>query len=67
VPAGASSVVVTPGTNLVATSAVVATLQSNGGRALVKYVKVNAPGDTFTIYLSANAPANVKVAWHVFG
>ena len=30
-------------------------------------VVVNATTDAFTIYLTANATAAVKVAWHVFG
>jgi hypothetical protein len=67
IAAGTSQVVVTPGTDLKATSAVVATLQGVAGSALVKYVQVNPTADTFTIHLTANAPNNVKVAWHVFG
>jgi hypothetical protein len=68
IQAGSNSVVVTPGIDLTATSAVVATLQGNaGGTTTVHRVAVNASADTFTIYLTANATANVKVAWHVFG
>ena len=33
----------------------------------MKGVIVNATADTFTIYLTANTTAAVKVAWHVFG
>ncbi len=58
----------TPGIDLTATSAVVATLQgSAGGTTTVHRIAVNATADTFTIYLTANATAAVKVAWHVFG
>ena len=68
VPAGAASVTVAPGIDLVATSAVVATLQANpSGTLAVKGVVVNATADTFTIYLNAASAAAVKVAWHVFG
>jgi hypothetical protein len=68
IAAGTSSVTVTPGIDLTATSAVVATLQgSAGGTTAVRCVTVNATADTFTIYLTATATAAVKVAWHVFG
>ena len=68
ITSGTSSVVVTPGIDLVSTSAVTATLQGNpAGSVTVKSVAVNATNDTFTIYLTAAATANVKVAWHVFG
>ena len=65
---GTSRVTVTPGLDLVSTSAVVATLMgSAGGTTAVRYVAVNATTDTFTIYLTAKATAAVTVAWHVFG
>jgi hypothetical protein len=68
IAAGKNSVVVTPGIDLQATAAVVATLQGNpGGTVVVKSVAVNAAADTFTIYLTCNAAAAVQVAWHVFG
>ena len=58
----------TPGLDLTATSAVVATLMgSAGGTTAVRCVIVNATADTFTIYLTANATSAVTVAWHVFG
>ena len=68
VAAGAKSVTVTPGIDLTATSAVVATLQGTPivGVAVIS-VAVDATADTFTIYLTANATAAVKAAWHVFG
>jgi hypothetical protein len=62
-----SSVIVTPGIDLAATSAVVATLQGDaGGSTAVKRIAVNTTNNTFTIYLTANSTATVKVAWHVF-
>jgi hypothetical protein len=65
---GHNSVTVTPGIDLTATSAVVATLQgSAGATTTVHRVVVDAAGDTFTIYLTANATTNVTVAWHLFG
>ena len=68
VNAGTNNVIVTPGTNLLTTSAVVATLQgSAGGTTTVHRVAVNATTDTFTIFLTANSTGAVKVAWHVFG
>jgi hypothetical protein len=68
IAAGTSSVVVTPGIDLTASSAVVATLNGNaGGSTTVKRVTVNTTSNTFTIYLTANSTASVKVAWHVFG
>ena len=67
-PAGASSVTVTPGIDLTATSVVVATLQgSAGGTTCVRCVTVNATADTFTIVLTAKSLYAVKIAWHVFG
>ena len=68
IASGTSSVTVTPGIDLSATSAVVATLQGDaGGSTTVKRVVVDATADTFTIYLTGNTTAAVKVAWHVFG
>lgn len=66
--AGKRSVVVTPGIDLVATSAVVATLQGYaGGRTTVHRVAVDATKNQFTIWLTAESTATVKIAWHVFG
>ena len=68
IAAGTSGVTVTPGIDLTTTSAVVATLQGDaGGSTTVKRVSLNPTTDQFTIYLTANATAAVKVAWHVFG
>jgi hypothetical protein len=68
IASGMSSVVVTPGIDLVSGSAVVATLQgSAGGTTTVHRCVVNATTNTFAIYLTANSTATVRVAWHVFG
>jgi hypothetical protein len=67
VAAGNSSITVTPGIDLTATSAVVATLQGPAGGALVARVSTNATTDKFTIYLTRSTTVAAKVAWHVFG
>jgi hypothetical protein len=68
ISSGRASVVVTPGIDLSASSAVVATLQANpSGTIAVQGVVVNATANTFTIYLTTSASSNLKVAWHVFG
>jgi hypothetical protein len=68
IASGTKSVTVTPGIDLTTTSAVVATLQGNpGGTTTVQRVAIDTAADTFTIYLTANSTASVKVAWHVFG
>lgn len=62
------SVTVTPGIDVVSTAAVVATLQGNpGGTTTVQRVSISPTANTFTIYLTANSTATVKVAWHIFG
>jgi len=68
IAAATKSVTVSPGIDLTPTSAVVATLQGNpGGTTTVQRVAIDTTTDKFTIYLTANATALVKVAWHVFG
>jgi len=68
IASGQKSVTVTPGIDLTATTAVVATLQgSAGGTTTVHRVAVNTTANTFTIDLTANSTASVKVAWHLFG
>lgn len=68
VASGTSSVVVTPGIDLISTSAVVATLNGDaGGSTSVKRVAINTTANTFTVYLTANATATVKIAWIVLG
>ena len=69
IQAGKGSVRVTPGVNLTASSAVVATLQGSAGSATtaVSRVFINATNDTFDIHLTANATQDVRVAWHLFG
>ena len=57
-----------PGIDVTTTSAVVATLQgSAGGKTTVHRVSVSTTGDTFTIYLTANATSSVKAAWIILG
>ena len=66
IASGASSVVVTPGIDLTSSSAVIATLNGNaGGSTTVKRVAIDTAANTFTIYLTANSTATVKVAWLV--
>jgi hypothetical protein len=68
IASGASSVAVTPGIDLTSTSAVVATLNGDaGGSVAVKRVSINTTANTFTIVLTGNATASVKVAWLVVG
>jgi len=68
IASGTSSIVVTPGVDLTTTSAVVATLNGDaGGSTAVKRVAVNATANTFTVYLTGNATASVKLAWIVLG
>jgi hypothetical protein len=38
-----------------------------GGKTTVRRASVSTSGDTFTIYLTANATASVKVAWFILG
>jgi hypothetical protein len=59
---------VTPGIDLTSTSTVIATLNGDaGGSTAIKRVAINATTNAFTIYLTANATASVKVAWLVLG
>jgi hypothetical protein len=69
IPAGTDHITITPGIDLVSSSAVVATLQGTAGAVTttVSRVFVNATTDQFVIYLTAKATVHVKVAWHVFG
>lgn len=68
VASGNISVLVTPGVDLVSTSAVVASLMgSAGGTTTVHRCVVDSSANRFTIFLTANTNADVKVAWHVFG
>ena len=68
ISAGTKSVLVSPGIDLTAGSAVVATLMgSAGGTTTVHRVALDTVADTFRIYLTASSTATVKVAWHVFG
>ena len=56
----------TPGIDLTASTAVIATLNGNaGGSVAVKRVAIDAAANTFTIHLTANSSASVSVAWMV--
>jgi hypothetical protein len=66
IASGTASIAVTPGIDLTATSGVIATLNgSAGGSTAVKRVAIDTTTNAFTIYLTANTIANVKVAWLV--
>jgi hypothetical protein len=68
VAGGTSAIAVTPGIDLTTTSAVIATLNGNaGGSTAVKRVAIDTSTNAFTIYLTANATASVRVAWLVVG
>lgn len=68
IASGTNRKTVTPGVDLVSTTAIVATLMGDaGGSTTVKRVSLDATADTFTIHLTANATEDVKVAWHIFG
>jgi hypothetical protein len=64
IAAGTKSVVVTPGLDLTAGTKILTTLQGNpGGSTVIQRVAVNTTANTFTIYLTANSVANVRVSW----
>jgi hypothetical protein len=67
VASGTSTKLVTPGIDLTSTSAVVATLNGDAGGATVDRVMIDTAADTFTIVLTGNTSASVKVAWLVLG
>jgi hypothetical protein len=68
VASGTSSVTVTPGTDLSASSFGLATLNgSAGGATAVLRVAVDSAANTLTIHLTANTATDVKVAWLVLG
>ena len=65
VPLGASSAVVTPGTDVIKSSMVLATAQTRGGQVL--RVTRNTTADTVRIHLAAPASQPVQVAYFVIG
>jgi hypothetical protein len=68
VASGTATKVVTPGIDLTSTSAVIATLNGDaGGTTTVERVTIDVTANTFTIVLTGNATASVKVAWLVLG
>lgn len=66
---GANSIAVTPGVDIVATSAIVATVLSNSTTTvMVRRVSVDLNADSFTVHLTGTAPAGgLKVSWIVLG
>jgi len=66
--AGTRDVLVTPGLDLTATTAVIATLNGfPGGTTTVQRVAINTASNQFRIYLTANTVGAVRVAWLVVG
>jgi len=66
IAANATSVTVTPGTDVTATSFVLLTAQSNiGTRSL--YYTVDAAADTVTIHMSSTRTSSTLVAWLLLG
>jgi hypothetical protein len=66
IAAGTSSVTVTPGTDVVASTFVIVTPQGNpGGRQA--WATTDATANTITIYVSSAVAANLKVAWLALG
>lgn len=65
---GLNGVTVTPGTDVAPGTLVLATLNGNaGGTTNILRVATDPATNRFTIILTANATANVKVAWLVLG
>jgi hypothetical protein len=68
IASGTRSVVVTPGVDVLSSSFVLATLNgSAGGTTTVQRVSIDATNDRFTIFLTANSTAAVRVAWMILG
>lgn len=64
IAAGTKSKTVNSGFDLTTSTKILVTLMGNpGGTTAVQRVAVNTTADSFTIYLTADATANVKVAW----
>ena len=66
---GSSQVTVTPGIDLVASSAILCTLESDQAGMTVERVSKDVTADTFTAFLSKKVPAGkvAHVAWFVIG
>ena len=67
IAAATRSVTVTPGIDLTATRPWWRRSRPPGGHPCREGRGRQRTADTFTIYLTANTTAAVKVAWHVFG
>ena len=65
IPKDAVSVVVAPGFDITEESKVLATLQSDPGKATIQHVERDSATDTFTIRLTDKAKNECAVAWFV--
>jgi hypothetical protein len=66
IASGASSVTVTPGSRVVASAKVLATLQSDpGGGVAIAFVAIDHDANTFTIETTGAVNAETTVAWFV--
>jgi hypothetical protein len=66
IPAGSKSVTVLAGVDITAAAKILCTLMSNpGAGATLSHVTKNVADDAFTVNLTANATADVKVAFFV--
>jgi hypothetical protein len=64
IASGTKTVTVTPGTDLTATTVVLATLRGDpGGTTAVQRVAIDTVANTFSIILTANATSAVAVSW----
>jgi hypothetical protein len=66
---GDENTTITPGVNLVATSIILCTLESNQGGLAIQRVTKDTTANTFKVFLSAAVAAgkSAKVAWFVIG
>ena len=66
IPAGDSSVVVSPGFDITPSAVILCTLMTDpGGTTTVAHVIKDAAADSFEVNLTADATRNVKVGWFV--
>jgi hypothetical protein len=66
IPAGATSVVVSPGVNVIDSSFVLLTPMANIGSRALWFTK-NVSADTITIRLSSSRDSSTKIAWLLLG
>lgn len=67
IPAGSTSVTVTPGVDVVSTSFVLLTPKSNLGSTRSLYYSTDATNNRFTIRLSSSRTSSTVVAWLLLG